>query len=252
MANLKINPSAALDKDGFTQSYPVGTIIMRNDSTIASGWLLCDGRYVNTADYPELDAVVGTAYGARVGATFKLPPLVVNATNNPLKRIPFSTLTSEVAYPTNFFHTHTLGINARNFDSANTGGHSHTTNSSATVAESPDHNHAASTGPIATTSNAGGSEPGRSAGPNGPYASGPSGGTGHSHTTGTAWTTGTLGASLSHSHTVNFHNATNLNHAHNHTTNIAGVNHAVNASETATPTVGMYPPSMEVYFLIKT
>jgi microcystin-dependent protein len=252
MANLKIDSDAALDKDGFTQSYPVGTIIMRTNSTVASGWLLCDGRYVNTADYPELDSVVATAYGARVGATFRLPPLVVNATNNPLKRIPFSTLSSEVAQPTNFFHTHTLGINATSFSSANTGGHSHAANSSTTVAQSPAHNHAASTGPITTTSNAGGSENTRIAGPLGPYASGNSGQTGHSHATGTAWSSGTLGDSLSHSHTVNFHNATNLNHAHNHATNIASSTHVVSAGESATPTVGMYPPSMEVYFLIKT
>jgi microcystin-dependent protein len=251
MANLKIRSDAALDKNGFIQSYPVGTIIIRVNSTIDEGWLLCDGRYVNTADYPELDAHLGTAYGARVGSTFKLPPLVYSATNNPQNRIPFSTLTSEVAYPTNFFHTHTLLTNATSFLGFNTSSHSHTTNSKTSIAESPSHSHNASTGPITTTSSAGGSEPGRAAGPNGPYASGPSGGTAHTHATGTAWSA-TASASISHSHTINFHNATNLSQNHNHTTNIANVTHNISPQELANPASAQYPPSIEVYFLIKT
>ena len=82
MVNLKLESNGAvLSKDGFIQNYPVGTIVIRANSTIDDGWLLCDGSYINTADYPELDAHLGTTYGARVGATFKLPPLVYHATN---------------------------------------------------------------------------------------------------------------------------------------------------------------------------
>lgn len=41
-----------------------------------AGWLACDGRAVKRADYPELFAAIGTAYGAGDGkTTFKLPEL---------------------------------------------------------------------------------------------------------------------------------------------------------------------------------
>jgi len=250
MANLKLGSTAAVDKNGFIQNYPVGTIVIRVNSTIDDGWLLCDGSYANIADYPELYAHLGTTYGP-ITATFKLPPLVYNATNNPQNRIPFSTLLYEAAYPSNFFHTHTLGINATNFASFDTPGHSHTTNSSTSVTQSVAHTHNASTGTISTTSSAGASESSRAGGPNGPYASGPSGGTGHTHATGTAWTT-TPTVSLSHAHTVNFHNSTNLNHAHNHTTNVASVTNNISPVDSATLPSAQYPPSMEVYFLIKT
>lgn len=251
MANLKLGSTETVDQNGFIQNYPVGTIVIRANSTIDEGWLLCDGRYENTASYPELYAHLGTTYGALIGETFKLPPLVYNNTNNPQNRIPFSTLTSEAGYPSNFFHTHTLGINATNFAIFDTLGHSHATNSSISFTQTVAHTHNASTGTISTTSNAGASESSRAGGPNGPYASGPSGGTAHSHTTGTAWTT-TPTDSLSHAHTVNFHNSTNLNHAHNHTTNVGSVTHNISPVNSQTLPSEQYPPSMEVYFLIKT
>lgn len=41
-----------------------------------AGWLACDGRAVKRADYPELYATIGTAYGQGDGTTtFNLPEL---------------------------------------------------------------------------------------------------------------------------------------------------------------------------------
>jgi len=252
MANLKLGSSAALDKNGFIQNYPVGTIIMRGNSTVDDGWLLCDGSYANTADYPELYAHLGTTYGALVGSTFRLPPLVYNATNNPQNRIPFSTVSSESSYPNNFYHSHTLAVNATTFSGYN---HSHNTPythvSHSTSSNSDTNNHAHnSSGTTSTSSNAGGSSPTRAAGPSGPYASGPSGGTGHSHG-GAAWSAGTNAAGDTHSHTVNWHSY-NLTHNHTHTTNIASTTHTVSPTTSATLPSAQYPPSREVYFLIKT
>jgi hypothetical protein len=79
MANLKLGLNTAVDKNGFIQNYPVGSIIIRANSTIDDGWLLCDGRPVNNADYPELlnhlsyeaklmasDAETNDAFGKRI------------------------------------------------------------------------------------------------------------------------------------------------------------------------------------------
>ena len=252
MANLKLGSNAALDKNGFIQNYPVGTIIVRANSTIDSGWLLCDGRYVNTADYPELYAHIGTTYGALVGSTFRLPPLVYHATNNPQYRIPFSTLTSEVSYPNNFYHSHTIAINATvgiNTSNVTHVFYPHPTNSSTSNSDTNNHAHNSS-GNTNTSSNSGGSSGTRAPGPTGPYASGPSGGTGHSHG-GTGWS-GTSGAAGdTHGHTVNWHSS-NLVHSHNHSSNVASVTHNVSPSTSANLAVGQYPTSLEVSFLIKT
>jgi microcystin-dependent protein len=253
MANLKLGSTAALDKNGFVQNYPVGTIVIRANSTIDNGWLLCDGRYVNTADYPELYSHLGTTYGALVGSTFRLPPLVYNVTNNPQSDIPFSTLASEPSYPNNFFHTHSLAVNATAFSGFN---HAHNTPyqhpSHASSSNNDTNNHAHnSSGNTNTSSSAGGSAGTRAAGPAGPYASGPSGGTGHSHG-GAGWS-GTSGAAGdTHAHTVNWH-SWNLTHNHSHnTTTISSVTHNISPGTSASLPSAQYPPSREVYFLIKT
>lgn len=261
MANLKLGSNAALDKNGFIQNYPVGTIVIRADSTIDNGWLLCDGSYVNIADYPELYAHLGATYGASAGVLFRLPPLVYNVTRNPEYRIPFSTIASEPAYPNNFYHDHTVAINATTFDGFN---HSHNSpywHGSAndinighrSVSNNDTNNHAHnSSGNTNTSSNAGGSEPARAAGPQGPYGSGPSGGTNHSHT-GAGWS-GTSGAAGdTHAHYVNWHSV-NLTHNHNHSTNIASITSNVQQGSGPLSAIGtsFHPPSREVYFLIKT
>lgn len=54
-----------------------GTIVAWGGTTVPDGYLLCDGSLVSRAGYPDLFAVIGTAYSAGDGATlFGLPDLV--------------------------------------------------------------------------------------------------------------------------------------------------------------------------------
>lgn len=43
---------------------PVGSIVAFAGTTQPNGWLFCNGQEVSRATYPELDAVIGTTYGA--------------------------------------------------------------------------------------------------------------------------------------------------------------------------------------------
>lgn len=40
-----------------------------------SGWLMCDGRALSNADYPDLYEVIGTTFGSDDEGTFKLPDM---------------------------------------------------------------------------------------------------------------------------------------------------------------------------------
>jgi microcystin-dependent protein len=108
MADFKIGQDYIVDKLGYAQSYPIGSVVIIMSSTIPDGWLLCDGRPVSRTDYSELFSVVGTTYGPGDGTTFNLPPLVVNATHNPTGRFAVSRQSSEPGYPANFSHTHSF------------------------------------------------------------------------------------------------------------------------------------------------
>ena len=54
---------------------PVGLIHPFASATLPEGYLLCDGASINTADYPELFAVIGYSFGG-VGGVFSLPNLI--------------------------------------------------------------------------------------------------------------------------------------------------------------------------------
>jgi microcystin-dependent protein len=57
---------------------PIGTIqaFAVNDSTkIPEGWLLCNGRPYNEADYPELENLLGTTWGTAPAGQFRVPDL---------------------------------------------------------------------------------------------------------------------------------------------------------------------------------
>lgn len=67
---------------------PIGTVVMytglvnAGKTNLPSGWLLCDGTETPVSSYPDLDAVVGTRYGARTNGSggagtthFRLPNL---------------------------------------------------------------------------------------------------------------------------------------------------------------------------------
>lgn len=53
---------------------PIGTILMwaGDNTTVPSGWLICNGAYQLISDYPELYAIVGSLYGS-TATTFALP-----------------------------------------------------------------------------------------------------------------------------------------------------------------------------------
>jgi hypothetical protein len=59
---------------------PVGTIVpyVSAAGNVPYGWLPCDGRSVNTADFPDLSGVIHYAYGGS-GTTFKVPNLTNKA-----------------------------------------------------------------------------------------------------------------------------------------------------------------------------
>jgi microcystin-dependent protein len=68
----------------FTQAagngVPAGSVISFIGSTIPSGWLLCNGQALSSADYPELFSVLGTVFGdgsaginGGAGKDFNLP-----------------------------------------------------------------------------------------------------------------------------------------------------------------------------------
>jgi microcystin-dependent protein len=67
-----INNGAFIGVEGI----PTGTIVPWTDSTIATGFLECNGAAVSRSTYADLFAVVGTTYGAGDGSsTFNLPDL---------------------------------------------------------------------------------------------------------------------------------------------------------------------------------
>ena len=54
---------------------PYGTVLPFAGPTSPSGWLICDGSSLLRSSFPELFAVLGTAYGAVDGAHFSIPDL---------------------------------------------------------------------------------------------------------------------------------------------------------------------------------
>ena len=54
---------------------PTGTILTFSSMTPPSGYLLCDGKSYSNSTYPNLFAVIGTAYGSTSPSTFSVPDL---------------------------------------------------------------------------------------------------------------------------------------------------------------------------------
>lgn len=62
---------------GSGDSVPTGTVLWLSTPTVPVGYLLCDGRTVGRATYPDLFTAIGTTYGAGDGSTtFNLPNLI--------------------------------------------------------------------------------------------------------------------------------------------------------------------------------
>lgn len=51
----------------------VGTIVMFAADAEPEGWLICDGGIYDTADYPELYALIGDTFGVAGTGEFKVP-----------------------------------------------------------------------------------------------------------------------------------------------------------------------------------
>ena len=54
---------------------PVGAIIPYGGATAPSGWMLCQGQSLLRASYPELFAVIGTAFGSADSTHFNIPDM---------------------------------------------------------------------------------------------------------------------------------------------------------------------------------
>ena len=55
--------------------YMPGMMVMWPGGTAPTGWLLCQGQSLLVADYPNLFAIVGTAYGSADASHFNLPDM---------------------------------------------------------------------------------------------------------------------------------------------------------------------------------
>lgn len=229
MANLKVDSTPVLDKEGKAQSYPVGTIIMRVVSTAPDGWLICDGSVKNHADYPELAYHLGSTYGGNGSTTFGLPTLCGQAD----VRMPFSTITSEASYPSSFGHTHNTTVSP----SSVTGNfsHSHTNNTIGTAGETANHGHNNNSG-WAGLSNAQGFSTRASSTNTTQYLN-----QDHSHGVNIG-DSGTSGYGDYHSHSVDGHTTENVAHTHTVTRG---------SSNTASASNATFPASKQLYFLIK-
>lgn len=241
MSNLKIGSEYVLDKDGFIQSYPIGSIVMSSSSVVPTGWLVCDGSEYNQSDYPELFNRIGHEYGVPAGlpaaasGKFRVPPLCVGP-SNPDPRIPSSKITSasEGSYSVSSSHSHSVNANA-NFDGSNHY-HNHNNNTGALPGVNLNHSHGGVGGSNGNTNADGTFSSGRATGPAGPYASTPAN---HVHGPG-GFSGNSDGANTNHTHYLTVHNVTNYTHYH-----------SVGTPSTTVSSSSNYPLSRQVFFLIK-
>lgn len=56
---------------------PIGAIVpwASDQSTVPTGWIVCNGATISNTRYPILFSVIGNTYGGTVGSTYRLPPL---------------------------------------------------------------------------------------------------------------------------------------------------------------------------------
>jgi microcystin-dependent protein len=109
-----INPLDAAPKQYVDQILPVGIIMLFGGAAAPPGgrWAVCNGAELQTTDYPELSALLGTAYGGSAGR-FNLPNLV---SKFPYGAVPGATGGSAdapvVAHTHAIDHTHAVGTSA--------------------------------------------------------------------------------------------------------------------------------------------
>jgi microcystin-dependent protein len=54
---------------------PIGTILAYGGTSAPAGWMICDGTSLLRASYPELFAVIGTAFGSADSTHFNIPDM---------------------------------------------------------------------------------------------------------------------------------------------------------------------------------
>lgn len=57
---------------------PIGAIVpwASDQSTIPTGWIVCNGATISNTRYPILFNIIGNTYGGTAGSTYRLPPLI--------------------------------------------------------------------------------------------------------------------------------------------------------------------------------
>lgn len=146
------NPVAATDaaSKGYVDGlFPIGFISMYGGSTDPAGgvWLLCDGRELETATYPELFSVIGSSFGSGAAGRFNIPDMrgrmPIGA--GTLDAIGSTGGSRDLVVPT---HNHTMNHQhaAENTGFADTD-HTHTYSGN-TATENAAHNHYVSVGEI--------------------------------------------------------------------------------------------------------
>lgn len=60
------------------KGFPIGTILpwASDQSSIPTGWILCNGATISNTRYPILFSVIGNTYGGTEGSSYRLPPLI--------------------------------------------------------------------------------------------------------------------------------------------------------------------------------
>lgn len=69
----KISEAAANVSDVLHKAVPIGSVLIWMSTTPPEGWLICNGRTLNRADYPDLFKVLGTRFGSTSSTTFSIP-----------------------------------------------------------------------------------------------------------------------------------------------------------------------------------
>ena len=98
-------------------SFPTGMIVQFGGASAPSGWKLCDGSALSSADYAALYAVIGTAFGGDGAPNFNLPDL--------RQKFPRGKGAAETLGATGGTTAHTHSVTS-NVTVANHGSHTHT------------------------------------------------------------------------------------------------------------------------------
>ena len=83
-AVMNSNPVALTQALPFGVLNQSGMIMLFADDdtwTAPKGWVQCDGRYLERAEYPRLFAVLGTKFGSTTNTNFRVPTLSDPTTN---------------------------------------------------------------------------------------------------------------------------------------------------------------------------